>query len=78
MIRCGKELINILQGTTNPIDLLFPGGSFKETESLYSNSPGINEMYDRFTQTTLQVISKKQGLNKQKLRIQISFHIFFQ
>ena len=67
--RCGKELINILQGSINPIDLLFPGGSFKETESLYSNSPGITEMYDRFTQTILQVISKKQGLKKQKLRI---------
>ena len=67
--RCGKELINILQGTINPIDLLFPGGSFKETESLYTNSPGSDEMYDRFTQTILQVIFKKQTLNKQKLRI---------
>jgi NADPH:quinone reductase-like Zn-dependent oxidoreductase/SAM-dependent methyltransferase/NADP-dependent 3-hydroxy acid dehydrogenase YdfG len=38
--RCGSQLAGVLQGTTDPLDLLFPGGSLDIAERLYTESPG--------------------------------------
>src|SRR5262249_31551384 len=37
--RCGSELAAVLRGQTDPLQLLFPGGSTSELEKLYAGSP---------------------------------------
>ena len=37
--RCGPELAGVLQGTIDPLDLLFPGGSIELARRLYRESP---------------------------------------
>ena len=37
--RCGAALAPVLQGHTDPLSLLFPGGSLADTERLYQESP---------------------------------------
>ncbi len=37
--RCGKDLAQVLNGEQDPLQLLFPGGSFKEARKLYIESP---------------------------------------
>ena len=37
--RCGLELASVLRGQTDPLQLLFPGGSLTEMEQLYQSSP---------------------------------------
>jgi amino acid adenylation domain-containing protein len=37
--RCGAELARVLTGQQDPLQLLFPGGSFKEAHKLYIDSP---------------------------------------
>ena len=36
---CGRQLAGVLRGATDPLHLLFPGGSFAATEQLYEHSP---------------------------------------
>jgi SAM-dependent methyltransferase/NAD(P)-dependent dehydrogenase (short-subunit alcohol dehydrogenase family) len=38
--RCGSSLANILQGKTDPLQCLFPGGSMDTAERIYTTSPG--------------------------------------
>ena len=40
LARCGASLRPVLQGSVDPIGLLFPGGSFDNAERLYTQSPG--------------------------------------
>jgi len=37
--RCAQDLAGVLRGETDPLQLLFPGGSLADTEKLYQNSP---------------------------------------
>jgi acyl transferase domain-containing protein/protein-L-isoaspartate O-methyltransferase len=37
--RCGSQLANVLRGAADPLQLLFPNGSFEATEKLYQDSP---------------------------------------
>ncbi|MBL8348624.1 MAG: SDR family NAD(P)-dependent oxidoreductase [Rubrivivax sp.] len=37
--RCARELANVMRGRTDPLALLFPGGSLADTERLYRDSP---------------------------------------
>jgi acyl transferase domain-containing protein/NADP-dependent 3-hydroxy acid dehydrogenase YdfG len=37
--RCGPELARVLRGEQDPLQLLFPGGSFAEARKLYIESP---------------------------------------
>jgi microcystin synthetase protein McyG len=37
--RCGEELARVLSGNQDPLQLLFPGGSFAEARQLYAESP---------------------------------------
>ncbi len=37
--RCGAQLANVLRGAADPLQLLFPNGSFEATEKLYQDSP---------------------------------------
>ena len=37
--RCGENLADVLVGKVNPVELLFPGGSFEMAEGIYQHSP---------------------------------------
>lgn len=37
--RCGDEMAPMLRGQTDPLEVLFPGGSTAETEAVYADSP---------------------------------------
>ena len=37
--RCGSQLADVLTGKRDPLELLFPGGSTAEAETLYAESP---------------------------------------
>lgn len=37
--RCARDLAAVLRGQSDPLALLFPGGSLADTERLYQNSP---------------------------------------
>ncbi|MFA6239911.1 MAG: SDR family NAD(P)-dependent oxidoreductase [Candidatus Hydrogenedentales bacterium] len=39
LARCGSNLVNVLRGSADPLQILFPGGSFDEAERLYEQSP---------------------------------------
>lgn len=44
--RCGPELARVLLGEQDPLQLLFPGGSFAEARALYVDSP-FAQTYNR-------------------------------
>jgi len=44
--RCGSELARVLRGEQDPLQLLFPGGSFDEARKLYVESP-FAQTYNR-------------------------------
>src|SRR3990167_4700035 len=37
--RCGARLAEVLRGTCDPLELLFPGGSLTDLEAFYARSP---------------------------------------
>jgi acyl transferase domain-containing protein/acyl carrier protein len=37
---CGERISGVLNGTTDPLEVLFPGGSLGTAEKLYTESPG--------------------------------------
>jgi acyl transferase domain-containing protein/acyl-CoA synthetase (AMP-forming)/AMP-acid ligase II/acyl carrier protein/SAM-dependent methyltransferase len=39
MQRCGENLADVLLGQVNPVDLLFPNGSFETAEGIYQDTP---------------------------------------
>ncbi len=41
LANCGNRLAEVLQGTTNPVDLIFQNGSSVTTEHLYHGSPSF-------------------------------------
>jgi acyl transferase domain-containing protein/acyl carrier protein len=41
---CGRNLANVLRGETDPLQLLFPGGSFVALEKVYQESPFARAM----------------------------------
>ncbi|MBI5785598.1 MAG: SDR family NAD(P)-dependent oxidoreductase [Rhodocyclales bacterium] len=51
--RCGPELARVLRGEQDPLQLLFPGGSFDEARELYVESP-FAQTYNRALGEALQ------------------------
>ena len=45
--RCGQRLADVLRGESDPIELLFPGGSLEPLERLYQESP-VSRAYQTF------------------------------
>jgi acyl transferase domain-containing protein/NADPH:quinone reductase-like Zn-dependent oxidoreductase/acyl carrier protein len=65
MKRCGPNLADVLKGDADPLQLLFPGGSFELLENIYQNSPlshTMNQMAQRAIASTLAGISKKSPI----------------
>ncbi|MGO9463278.1 MAG: SDR family NAD(P)-dependent oxidoreductase [Isosphaeraceae bacterium] len=50
--RCGQGLAEVLNGTTNPLQLIFPDGSLANAEHLYSDSPSTR-LYNFLTEKML-------------------------
>jgi acyl transferase domain-containing protein len=52
--RCGQQLSAVLRGTCDPIQLLFPDGSFTSAEKLYQDSPGAR-VFNRLVQKAFSI-----------------------
>ncbi len=57
--RCGEELTNILRGTVDPLQILFPSGSLTYTEALYQSSPEA-QVYNTLAQKIVAAIASSQ------------------
>lgn len=53
--RCASELATVLRGETDPIPLLFPGGSLGEMERLYRTSPPARS-YNQLLAESLRIV----------------------
>ncbi|MBZ0297821.1 MAG: SDR family NAD(P)-dependent oxidoreductase, partial [Anaerolineae bacterium] len=53
--RCGSHLAGALNGTVDPLQLLFPDGSFALTDNLYQKSPGART-YNALVQQAVQTL----------------------
>ncbi len=51
--RCGPALAAVLRGDTDPLHLLFPGGSLADTEALYQSVPTA-QFYNSIVRQTLE------------------------
>ena len=65
--RCASELAAVLRGDTDPIPLLFPGGSLSEMERLYQTSPPART-YNQLVAEALRVV-RDAWLDERPLRI---------
>ncbi len=63
--RCGEQLQNILNGTTDPLQLLFPNGSTTDADALYQDSPEA-KVYNTLVQRIVAELAKSPN---QTLRI---------
>ncbi len=65
--RCGPELERVLRGAQDPLQLLFPGGSFAEARALYVESP-FAQTYNRTLAEALQAACARLPANA-RLRV---------
>lgn len=56
--RCLDHLADVLAGTTDPLDVLFPGGSFELVAPVYQSNP----IADHFNRISAQVVANQQRL----------------
>jgi len=56
--RCGEKLAEVVQGKCDPIQLLFPDGSFTSAEKLYQESPG-NRVFNLLIQKAVSMAVEK-------------------
>ncbi len=54
---CGEHLAEVLRGKTDPLQLLFPGGSSELVESLYQESPFARTLNALVEETVAQAIA---------------------
>ncbi len=65
--RCGSALAAILRGDVDPLEILFPGGSFSGLEEIYEHSAGAR-LFNRLVQTSVQSVVSRLA-SDQTLRI---------
>ena len=65
--RCGEPLAEALRGTVDPLQLLFPDGSFALTDQLYQKSPGALAYNALVQQAVNTIVTGVSG--HRKLRI---------
>ena len=56
-VRCARELAPVLRGETDPLTLLFPGGSLSDMERLYQLSPPART-YNQLVADTVELIAR--------------------
>jgi acyl transferase domain-containing protein/SAM-dependent methyltransferase len=64
--RCGKAVGDVLRGQVDPLNLLFPDGSFETAEDLYQNSAGAHVFQALVQKTVLRLVEQS---DKKKVRI---------
>ncbi|WP_299486087.1 type I polyketide synthase [Acaryochloris sp. IP29b_bin.137] len=55
--RCGEHLAGVLQGSIDPLTLLFPAGDLSDLTHLYQSSPGAQLMNDLVRQAVMAAIA---------------------
>jgi acyl transferase domain-containing protein/acyl carrier protein len=55
--RCGSALAEVLGGTTDPLGLLFPGGSQADTEAIYRDSPFALAFNELARQAVVEIVA---------------------
>jgi acyl transferase domain-containing protein len=55
--RCGERLADVLRGTADPLELLFPGGSLAALDAVYRDSPVSREFGALMRQTIEAIIA---------------------
>jgi acyl transferase domain-containing protein/SAM-dependent methyltransferase len=53
--RCGARLADVLRGTADPLDLLFPGGSLAALDAVYRDSP-VSRAFQRLLRRTIESV----------------------
>lgn len=61
--RCGTNLASVLKGTADPLQVLFPGGSFDEAERLYEQSP-FARVYNLLVQESVARLLERMPKDK--------------
>lgn len=61
--RCGENLAEVLVGKVQPIDLLFPGGSFETAEGIYQYAPEAR-YFNGIIKAVLEAVVKALPQNK--------------
>ena len=56
--RCGARLADVLQGRVDPLNLLFPDGSFETAEDLYEKSAGAKVFQTLVQQVVAQALDR--------------------
>ena len=56
--RCGENLAEVLAGRIDPLELLFPGGTYDDLETLYQKSP-LFEALNRLASESVKVITQR-------------------
>ncbi len=56
--RCASSLVEVLHGEVDPLNLLFPGGSFADTEKLYQYSPA-SQTYNTMVQEAVASLRER-------------------
>ena len=62
-VRCARELAPVLRGETDPLGLLFPGGSLADMERLYQISPPAR-VYNSLIGEVLEVIGRAWSVDR--------------
>ena len=65
--RCGSALAAVLRGDVDPLEILFPGGSFTGLEAIYEHSAGAR-LFNRLVQTSIQSVVSRLSAD-QSLRV---------
>ena len=60
--RCGPRLADVLTGTTDPLQLIFPGGDPSAATHLYRDSPGSELMNHLLARTVVSILEARDGL----------------
>ena len=55
---CGRAIAGVLQGRTDPMQVLFPGGSLALTEKMYNNSPVLRVFNSLIQETVAAAVDK--------------------
>ncbi|MEH2211072.1 beta-ketoacyl synthase N-terminal-like domain-containing protein [Nostoc sp.] len=64
MQRCGENLAAVLVGDANPVDLLFPAGSFETAEGIYQHTP-VARYFDGIARSVVESVVQTLPQNKQ-------------
>lgn len=66
--RCGAQFAEAISGKTDPLQLLFPGGSLETAEKIYQKSPAAHTFNGLVRAVVEQIVGERDAANR-KLRV---------